>query len=462
MQILFGYDARAHKFDHKRVPVVWDSRRLINGHCMIAGKSGTGKTHTLRKMIASLQRQAGKNLRVHIMDAHGDIDIPGACTVKFSESTQYGFNPLQVNEDPDFGGVRKRLQSFIGALNRTSRKLGTKQESCLRALLQDIYSANGFHDGQPATWRLNDGVARKNPKKHPTMSDAVRFAQFKLKALYLGTSHKAVGALEALNKKMAQLHARARQQNKSFDPGEKERVQKEVESLGSAAIDLFIEHVGAIQTGHEAGDILRYGNKDVLRSVAERLENLEAIGIFKPVAPPFDAANPVWRYDIKSLAADEKRLFVSFVLERIFHAAIERGVVDDVVEVIVLDEAHLYLDDDPDNITNILSKEARKFGIALLCASQSPTHFTDDFLSNVGAKIILGLDEMYWADTARKMKVKAEYLTWIAPQKSLVVQFNNRGETRSEFKCVFQEETMNAIDQMNQRRAGAKGPHGAA
>lgn len=444
MIVPFGIDALEYKRDKKLTPVEWDSLRLINGHCLIAGKSGTGKTHTLRKMIGALQRQSGGKLRVHILDAHGDIEIDSASSVKFSESTPYGFNPLEINPDADFGGVRKRVQSFIAALNRTSRKLGTKQEACLRTLLHDIYCANGFHDGRPETWRLDDGVARKHPKKNPTMTDAVRFSQFKLKSMFLGTNNRAVNALESLNKKMSQVHARAKSERKASEPGEKERLQKEIEALSGAAVDLFVEHVSNIQTGHEFSDLMRYDSREVLKSVVERLENLEAIGIFKPAAAPFDHSNPIWRYDIRSLSADEKKLFVAFVLERIFHAAIERGVVDDVVEVIVLDEAHLYLDDDPDNITNILAKEARKFGVALWCASQSPTHFTDDFLSNVGAKILLGLDEMYWDGAVRKLKIDKAALEWIQPQRTLVMQLNNKGETRSRFLRVIQEETVAA------------------
>jgi hypothetical protein len=438
MQINFGLDAAAAK-QQKRVPVCWDSRRLINGHAMIAGKSGTGKTHTLRLMLSQLQAQSGGDLRIHIFDAHGDIEIPGASTVRFSESTNYGFNPLEINPDPDFGGVRKRLQSFMAALNRTTRKLGTKQEACLRALLQDLYAANGFHEGRPSTWQMDDGAERRYAKKHPTLDDAVKFAQFKLKGMFLGTNNRAINALEALNKKMAGLHSRSKLAGRAHDTDDRERLQKEVEKMSADAIDLFSEHVGAIQSGREMADLMRYDSKDVLKSVVERLENLNAIGIFKPAPPPFERDNPAWRYDIRSLASDEKKLFVSFVLERIFLAAIERGSVDDVREVIVLDEAHLYLDDDPENIANILSKEGRKFGVALWCASQSPTHFTDDFLSNVGAKIILGLDEMFWEGTMRKMKIEQRALEWIVPQRTMIMQLNHRGETRNRFTWVIQD-----------------------
>lgn len=436
MQILFGLDAS--QFKHNKVPVVWDSRRLINGHALIAGKSGTGKTHTLRAMLTQLQAQAQGRLRVHIFDAHGDVDVEGSSSVKFSESTSYGFNPLQINPDPDFGGVRKRLQSFMGALGRTSRKLGTRQESCLRALLQDLYAANGFVEGKPSTWRLDDGVERRYPKRHPTLDDAVKFASFKLKGMFLGTSSRAVNALESLNRKMASLHRAGKLVARATDSADREAAQREVQKLGAEAVELFQEHVATIETGRELSDLARYDSKEVLRSVVERLENLNAIGIFKAAPPPFDPSKAVWRYDVRALAADEKKLFVSLVLERIFLAAVERGPVDDIREVVVLDEAHLYLDDDPENIANVLAKEARKFGIALWCASQSPTHFTDDFLSNVGTKIILGLDEMYWEGAMRKMKIEKRALEWIVPQRSMVVQLSNRGETRSRFTWVIQ------------------------
>ncbi len=126
------------------------------------GASGTGKTYNLRNMISQIQKQDSK-VRIHILDFHGDIQIDGASSVKFSESTNYGINPLIINPNPDFGGVRKRIQSFITALDRTSR-LGSKQQAVLRNLLTDLYIANGFYPDKPSSWVLDDGVVRKHPK----------------------------------------------------------------------------------------------------------------------------------------------------------------------------------------------------------------------------------------------------------------------------------------------------------
>lgn len=436
MEIRFGIDSAFIK-DGKKIPVIWDSQKLINGHVLIVGKSGTGKTHTLKKMLEQLSGQTNGNFRCHVMDVHGDIDLDGASTVKFSESTPYGFNPLSINPDPDFGGVRKRIQTFIAALSRTGYKLGSKQEAALRNILYDLYAANGFHDGKPESWKINDGIHRTRPKKNPSMEDAVRYANAKLRGMFLGTSSRTVTALERLYKKQGQFYSKMKQIQKNQHHAEDvEVLKKECEKLSAEAILLFTEHLDSVQTGFELSDLIKYDSKDVMKSVVDRLENLNSIGIFRAERPPFDRKNPIWRYDIKALAPDEKKLFVSFILEAIFHNAVQRGVQSDLVEVIILDEAHLFLTDDADNPINVIAKEARKFGLGMFCASQSPTHFSDDFISNVSTKIILGIDQMYWDGTVRKLKMEQEALEWIVPHKKLIMQMSNKGETRNTFQWV--------------------------
>ena len=431
MQVFLGTDAQTlHSANGKQV--AWDTERLINGHVLIVGKSGTGKTFTLRNMIDQISQQSNNRVRVHVMDVHGDIDLPGASTVKFSESTPYGFNPLTINPDPDFGGVRKRIQSFIAALGRTGFRLGSKQEAALRNILLDLYSANGFIENDPRTWRIDPSQAQgKWARKQPAMEDAVRFANAKLRAMFLGSSSKTVAALEKLYRKQIQLHNKIKQGNKAANTADVEQVQAELEKLSKEAQDLFREHIETIQTGRELDDLIKYDSKEVMKSVVDRLENLNNIGIFRPQRPPFDNNAAIWRYDIKALSTDEKRLFVSFILEAVFLRATQRGVQSDVVELIILDEAHLFSNDEPDNPVNVIAKEARKFGLGLFAASQSPTHFSDDFISNVGTKVILGIDQMYWDGTVRKLKIEQNTLEWIIPHQRMVVQMNNKGETRT-------------------------------
>ena len=431
MQVILGVDSQTIK-SNTNTAVMWDTKRLINGHVLIVGKSGTGKTHTLKRMVSQMSAQSNGKLRVHVMDVHGDIELDGASTVKFSESTPYGFNPLTINPDPDFGGVRKRIQSFIAALSRTGFRLGPKQEAALRNVLSDLYAANGFIDGDASTWKIDPSKSQgRYARKQPSMEDAVRFANAKLRSMFLGTSSKTVVALEKLYRKQIQLQNKVKYSNKALESAEMEIVQNEIAKLSGEAMDYFKEHMDTMQTGRELDDLIKYDSKEVMKSVVDRLENLHNIGIFRPQRPPFDMNSPIWRYDIKALSTDEKKLFVSFLLEAIFLRATQRGVQDDVVELVILDEAHLFSSDEPDNPVNVIAKEARKFGLGLFAASQSPVHFSDDFISNVATKVVLGIDQMYWDGTVRKLKIEQTALEWIIPHQRMIVQMSNKGENKT-------------------------------
>lgn len=438
MKTVFGIDSYFAK-QGQTVPVVWDSKKVLNAHILLVGKSGTGKTYTLNNMIQQFLQQGQKNLRLRIIDVHGDIDIPGCSSIKFSESSAFGFNPLAVNPDPDFGGVRKRIQSFISALNKTSRKLGPKQESVLRNILLDLYAANGFYEKDSSTWGIYDNHGRRlqhngRDKKFPTLEDAYRYANFKHKSMFLGTSNKAALLLEDVNKKAKKIYLKQKGMHKAHDKDEAEVLKAELHTAGQQAIQSFTDYIAHIETGMELTDLIKYDSIDTLKSIVDRLNNLISSGIFKNVAPNFDPSSTIWRYDIKAITdKDEKQLFVYFLLEEIFAQRVQDGMQNDVVEMVFLDEANLFFTDESDNIINIISKEARKFGLGLVCASQSPTHFSEDFISNVGTKIILGLDQMFWDGSVRKLKMEPQALAWVVPHEKILVQINNKGDLKNKF-----------------------------
>mgnify|MGYP002716727916 CR=1 FL=1 len=421
VRVLLGHAQFADKNGHKP-PLVWDADNVINGHIMVVGASGTGKTHTLRRLMNEMVAQ-NPATRFHVIDVHGDIEVDGMSRVRFSETTPYGLNPLKVNDDPDFGGVRKRTRNFIAMINRTSRGLGTKQEATLINIMEDLYHANGFLKDNPKTWSLNfdPRPARRYGKRQPTVEDLKRFADWKLKQMIMGTGATAVAKLELLNRKFRALD-RANAKAMRDEEIDLTRLKDECKIV-------YAEYIDAIQSGRELDDLIKYNSRDVMQSVYERIVNLESSGIFKNQLPPFDAGRPVWNYDIRSLNRDEQQMFVEILLEDIFFDAKRRGERTSPDTFVVIDEAHKFVSEDEGHIMNIIAKEARKFGVGLILASQSLNHFPEDVIANTSTKLILGIDEMYHDVSARKLRIEPKKFGYIKPQISAIAAVKSKGDS---------------------------------
>lgn len=398
----------------KGLDVVWREKEMINGHILLAGGSGTGKTHNIRKIVNMMRTSARQDIRVHVFDVHDDIDIPGCSDVLFSESSDTGLNPLKIEPDRHSGGVRKAISNFIDTLNKTSRKIGDRQEAVLRNLLEELYAANGFYADKPDTWTLESKKSNGYAKKFPNVDDLYRYTAFKYRQMFTGGDGEACAKLDDVNKAANAIHRTV-----------KERVTKEseeaLEKQKVKAIEAYSDYVNAIEVGKEMDELIKYDSKTVLKSVLDRISNLKNCGIFKNTAPDFDYSNPVWRYRIKHLGSDEKKMFVLFKLKELYDDALRRGEQDDIVEVIVIDESSKFMDSDPDNIISIMANEIRKFGTSLVCASQAFTHFSDDFLASVATKMILGIDELYHDKTCRQLQLKRDWLNWISPRRSALI-----------------------------------------
>lgn len=423
------------KFEDKRgarTPVYWDTSRSINAHAIVSGSSGTGKTHRLRYLINEMARQ-NPGARFLVIDVHGDIVIPGASRVRFSETTNWGLNPLKINADPEYGGVRKRVRNFIATLQRTSRVLGSKQEATLIALLNDLYVANGFYPDRPESWSVahdtRPSSSRRYQKRQPNMTDLKRFSEFRLRQMTIGTGSAAVAKLEELNRKFRSLD-RANTKGGGQEDSRLARLKQDCK-------ELYAKYIDSIETGREIEDVIKYNSREVMQSVYERIVNMESSGVFKDSSPPFDPSAAVWNYDIATLSTDEQKIFVDVLLEDIFSAAKERGEQPSPDTFVIIDEAHKFVSDDDGHIVNVIAKEARKFGLGLILASQSLSDFPDDIIANSATKIILGIDEMFHDAVSRKLRIKPERLGWIVAQKTALVLVKNAGDMSNRYQEVF-------------------------
>jgi hypothetical protein len=401
---------------NKKVPLIFKENEMVNGHTVLVGGSGTGKTHRLRKIINQISQN---NVRVHVFDVHDDIASPlnkeSSCI--FSESTEDGINPLVVNPDIHAGGVRKAINSFINIINRSGRQLGERQEAVLRVLLEDLYASNGYYIDSPESWKT-EGMFKGRKKSSPNLKDLYNWTNYKYKQFFIGGNHKTIQALNNVNAKAFQIQKRI----KENVGRKKEDELLELGDLKDEAIIAYSEYLESIKTGKEFEEFIKYDSKATLKSVLDRITNLKNSGVFKNNQIKLDPNKPIWRYRIKNLSQEEKKMFVWFRLQEIYYDALARGESDHIVEVIVIDECSIFMDKEDDNIINVLANEIRKFGVMLVLSSQNFVHFTDDFLGSVGTKIILGIDEMYWEKTARQLQIDKKFLQWIKPRRTFILQ----------------------------------------
>jgi hypothetical protein len=251
----------------------------------------------------------------------------------------------------------------------------------------------------------------------------------------MGSDQEAISKLEDFNRAVRAFRRRELEAHRRQLKYQDEEADTALEKAKGKAVESYTRYVDAIRTGHEFDDLIKYDSTDVLKSVVDRLESLRASGIFKNTIAPFDDREAVWTYKLNPLERAEKKMLVMFRLQEIFAAALQRGEVSEIYDVLVLDEAQLYVDDDGDGILNILSREARKFGIAILAASQNAA-MPEDFLSSLATKVVLGIDEMYWKQSVSKMRIEERLLEWIRMHKTMAVQMKERGSTKTEWRWV--------------------------
>lgn len=440
MSILLG--TTVNMVQGSRQQINWMPNRTINGHGLIVGASGVGKTHRIR--IIAQHLAYSYNARVIVVDVHGDIELRGEDRVSFTESSPYGLNPLKINPDRHSGGVNRRIRAFLSMLSRTSMRLGPRQEAALRRLIEDLYKRNGFDSTDWRTWdpRTNPNVAGRSAHHGvcPNISDLKKFTAYKLKQLKTGAGGEAFRALTDLNRHVKSMHKaalKAHGTEESLDTAAKEKLEK----LKGKAKETYAEVISHLETGEEINDLLRYTDAATLEGVLDRIDHLDKSGIFKDSPPPVNHNKPIHVYDIKSLGRDEQKMFVEILLEEIWQEQKSRGQRSQPDTFIVIDEASIFMSEDPDHIINILMRESRKFGLGLIFASQSVNHFSEDILANVGLKLLLGVDQMFIPSLSRMLRVDGAKIDAIRPRKSALVQTKIVGDQKNDFSEIYLAES---------------------
>jgi hypothetical protein len=443
---LSEYHLRQKKQEY---PVSYEPERLINAHLLVCGMSGTGKSYQSKRLLGSAV-QAG--LEVDVFDVHDELDgIPGANACRYSQATGYGYNPLELDTDPHTGGVNRQTEYLLGLVREASPQLGIKQEMVLRNLLLDTYAMAGIYPDNPQTWQrhsiteaqrkqLTDARNWQALKQHyPTLDDLKSYGRRKLTALTLGGDNKCISALEQLARHYKRLNALQGKYARASSDDELDKLGKQINTSKDNCTSSYAAFIEAMQSGRELEDMLKYDSADTLASVLQRLELLNSAGIFRANPPPFGDTH-ARVHQLRSLTDEQQILFVKLRLRAIFERHKQAGPTrsgTEVRHILFLDEAHKFFSKDGSDIINVIAREARKFGIGLWCASQSPNDFPESFLTNVGATLILGLHPTHWQTATTKLRLGKDTLKYIRAKEVVAVQLRREGMAEPPFGNVI-------------------------
>lgn len=408
MRILFGYN----QWDG--VPFYWNLLNAVNPHGMIVGFSGAGKTYNITKIV----EQAAKFEqieRIYVFDVHGDIgDELGedtCSTIKYSESSNNGINPLSISSNKDFGGPRKKIRNFINLLNSASASsIGSRQEAALGRVMEQLYLSKGIHPKKPETW----------DREPPSLENLQVFLLKYSEALMTGSTFVVTKSLSKVNSKLKRLRDEFRFSNDA------EHSVAEIKNLKQNAIEAYTDFIINLQSGEEMDNLLKFDSSQIMKSLYDRISALESTGIFKEGGDHFDDKKKVFRFDLRTLSNEEQSLFISTMSEKIYTNIIERGLSNHPREIIIVDEAQKYIKDDPDHILNQVITGARKFGLGLWMASQSIHHFSEDLLMNTGMKLVLGVDDVFKKRVASKTGIEEKSLAFIRPKISALTNVRSQ------------------------------------
>lgn len=128
---------------------IWSPQALPNGHLIIIGSSGSGKTQTLKGLLFGLNTWQ-PDLTLLVIDFHGDQRLPGERYFPLHLTSEWGINPLEINLDTQAGGPNIQAISVAASLRKALR-LGPNQEGVLLRTIKTLYDSHGLSDDWQAT-----------------------------------------------------------------------------------------------------------------------------------------------------------------------------------------------------------------------------------------------------------------------------------------------------------------------
>ncbi len=384
-----------------------DSMEVNNPHLLVIGESGSGKTTLMKKIIEDMYL---KGKTIFLIDFHGDMEMPDENYIKYTpRQSPNGVNPFELELDEQSGGVIIQAEIISMMLNQyfMDNKLGKKQLNLLKQLIIDTYKLKKIYDSDSNTWT----------KEVPKMKDLGILIKYIKQVIEKGSFNRN----RILNESFDRLNEFLPDDLKETLKDSLKNIEDELKNIEDSEdendmfADINIEYYTQSSSKRTFDGLFVYLEEIVKMTIF----NGEKARIIKGIN----------RLDFSSFTQVNKPLIAKFLAEftaqKLFRATMLRGNYEDLDyvmdntrfdRVLIFDESKLALPhgmekNNPYNIMNRITTEARKFGISLVLASQSLEHYSQEMLSNIFTKIILRVKSNNYKSVAKTLGLKEDFIS---------------------------------------------------
>jgi len=407
---------------------------LENQFWLFLGKSGSGKSHTVRHVMDQMSgyqldpRNGGLPPTFHVIGYHPDFGYDhfvnsGACRNIVPESINRldfdymegdtSINPLQpLTDDPS--AQFATIEDFIAYCKVVHPGIGSVQIKYIRDILDNVYSRCS-----------KEG-------RCPDVTDLFNEIQMIKKSLKSGLGVEATRAMQKLRKE--QIEKEKAYKSGDADTKGKEKLEGELNDLVAEMVDEFATYIkqNTIWVKDEY-----YADFDV--GTVSTLDVLVA-GLIRPnfftrgcrTRPVQGLINV---YDVHKLGERHQELMTHVLLTRLY----KRCIVTTPSNMLNPAVAHTYIVADEVRYMNACARDlmspanlimggSRKFGMGMLVGGQGADQLSADMARAFSVKIILDQNEAAYNDTKKFFRINEAILRKIVSKRSAYVKSGSMSE----------------------------------
>ena len=436
--ILIGHDSQGEQ-------VEWCYPRLNNFNGLFCGTSGSGKTWTLRNMIARVYR---RGTTFHIMDVKGDFSVEkfieqglgiylsemdfNVITFSYFDGGS-SLNPLQVPRSIEGGGVVMTIENAKELVNKFNPKLGQKQIGYLGEVLKAVYSDFGIDHEQEATWG----------KKAPTFQEVFDKLTTIYHSIASGLDSGSVGSImneigRAKRKVLGEIR-KAREEEQDEDSiilGCLETADHVSNVIGGLVkAQLSYDNMNRNGTGEE----WEHWSKDSVYGLRDTIGQMVESRLFTGEASRV-SDKKINHYNLTNISPAHQQIMMAVIARRIFAMGVlstrQTGNYDppSASHLLVCDEGkHVKeISKQPLSPVNRIATEGRGFGLGVWMGVQQPDQVTQDQLRNFAFYFLLKTPESSAKEMMRMFSLKPNQLKQVVPRENCLYS------TGQKYVCVRQ------------------------